>query len=103
MNITCPNCQETVHTKSIKTVKKNGINLEKKCPFCGNWFHLKTSLTLVKTLGLSLLLIASLLNIFTIKSEFSLIFSCIGFIGIVISLLVTFWGKQESIDISNRN
>ncbi|MCW1720127.1 hypothetical protein OIZ54_15400 [Pseudoalteromonas sp. A3] len=52
---------------------------------------------IIKAAGISLLLITSLLNIFSIKSEYSLVFSTVGFVGIFIAMLITFFGKYESI------
>ncbi|MBE0378708.1 hypothetical protein PPRY_a1221 [Pseudoalteromonas prydzensis ACAM 620] len=55
------------------------------------------TLTIIKIIGVFLLLITSLLNIFNIKSEFSLFFSSIGFVGILVSVIITFFGKNEAI------
>ncbi|MDC9501409.1 MULTISPECIES: hypothetical protein [unclassified Pseudoalteromonas] len=52
---------------------------------------------IIKAAGISLLLITSLLNIFSIKSEYSLVFSTVGFVGIFIAMLITFFGKYEAI------
>lgn len=68
MITTCPNCQEKINTKNIKATQKKGIHLEKKCPFCETWFRLKAPLAVIKTIGLSSLLITSLLNMLLLLS-----------------------------------
>ena len=94
MNVACPNCKSKVDSKDIK---KKGIFIEKQCPSCQAWFCLNKTQTLVKTAGISLLLIASLLNIFNIKNEYSLIFSSIGFVGVLLAIIITFFGKYETV------
>ena len=101
MKTTCPHCQELVDNKKIKVIHKNGIYLDKECPSCNNWFRLKSPLAFLKTAGISLLLITSLLNIFNVKSEFSLLFSSIGFVGIFVSVLVIFFGQYEKFNKPN--
>ena len=95
MKKTCPNCQQQINTKKISMQQKNGIHLDSQCPSCDTWFRLKFPLAILKMLGILLLLLTSLLNIFTIKSEFSLLFSMVGFIGIFIALLISFFGANE--------
>lgn len=98
VKVTCPNCQEIMSTKEIKNINANGIYVAKQCPRCDSWFSLSKRLTLIKTLGISLLLLSSLLNIFNIKSEYSIVFSSIGFAGVLVALLITFLGKNEKVD-----
>ena len=100
MKVTCPNCVEKFNPKDIKNINKNSIYVEKQCPSCNTWFSLNKRLTIIKTLGISLLLITSLLNIFGIMSEYSVVFSSIGFVGVLIALLITFLGKNEKVDKS---
>ena len=95
MKVTCPGCQAKINVKDIKHIKKKGLHVEKQCPSCQVWFSLNTTLSFVKMLGVSLLLITSLLNLSGTKSEYSLLFSSLGFVGIVIALLITFFGKNE--------
>ncbi len=38
-----------------------------------------------------------MLNIFNIKAEYSLAFSVIGFIGIFVALIITFFGKYDAV------
>ncbi|WP_248442088.1 hypothetical protein [Pseudoalteromonas sp. 1CM17D] len=52
---------------------------------------------IIKAAGILLLLITSLLNIFSIQSEYSLVFSTVGFVGIFIAMIITFFGKHEAI------
>lgn len=101
MKTTCPNCQEKINHKEIKNIKKNSIYLEKQCPSCDAWFSLSKRLTIIKTIGISLLLITSLLNIFDIMVEYSAVFSSIGFAGVLVALLITFFGKNEKVDKPN--
>ncbi|WP_409439199.1 hypothetical protein [Psychromonas sp. GE-S-Ul-11] len=98
MKVTCPHCQEKISLKDIKSINKNSIYVEKQCPSCDGWFSLNKRLTKIKTLGMTLLLITSLLNIFGIKSEFSIVFSSIGLVGVLVALLITFIGKNEKVD-----
>ena len=97
MNVACPNCKSKVDSKDIKNINKKSIFIEKQCPSCQAWFCLNKTQTLVKTAGISLLLIASLLNIFNIKNEYSLIFSSIGFVGVLLAIIITFFGKYETV------
>lgn len=101
MKITCPNCQEKINPKEIKNIKKSSIYVEKQCPGCDTWFSLSKRLTIIKTIGILLLLITSLLNIFNIMSEYSAVFSSVGFAGVLVALLITFLGKNEKIDKPN--
>jgi len=98
VKVTCPYCQEKLTPKAIKNINKNGIYVAKQCPSCDSWFSLSKPLTILKTLGISLLLLTSLLNMFDIKSEYNLIFSGIGFAGILVAILITFLGKNEKVD-----
>lgn len=95
MKTTCPHCQTTMDARKIKELRKNGLHLEKQCPHCQHWFRLMPQLMLLKTFGILLLLIGSLLNILEIKSEFSTLFSLIGFIGVLVAVVITFKGKQQ--------
>jgi len=52
---------------------------------------------IIKIIGIFLLLITSLLNIFNIKSEYSLVFSSIGLVGILMAIIITFFGQNEAI------
>ncbi|WP_024612703.1 hypothetical protein [Pseudoalteromonas sp. TB64] len=97
MKVACPNCKSKVDSKDIKNINKKGIFIEKQCPSCQAWFCLNKAQTLVKAAGISLLLITSLLNIFNIKSEYSLVFSSVGFVGILIAIIITFFGKHETV------
>lgn len=97
MKLTCPNCKTKIATKDIKKVNKNSLFIENQCPSCHAWFCLNKTLTILKIVGISLLLITSLLNIFNIKTEYSLAFSVIGFIGIFIALIITFFGKYDAV------
>lgn len=90
MKSTCPHCKNKIATKDIKNINKSSIFIKKQCPYCQEWFCLNKTLTIIKVVGISLLLITSLLNIFNIKSEYAVIFSTIGFVGIFITLVITF-------------
>ena len=98
MKTTCPNCQKTMDNSSIKVLRKNGLHLEKQCPHCQNWFRLIPLLMLLKTFGILLLLVGSMLNILTIKPEFSTLFSLIGFVGILVAVIITIKGKQQLLE-----
>lgn len=98
MKITCPNCQIAMQATEIKTVKKKGFHLDKQCPHCQGWFRLMPELLVLKTIGILCLLVASILNILTINSEFSTLFSLLGFIGILTALIITIKGKQQTIN-----
>ncbi|BED89486.1 hypothetical protein PspMM1_19540 [Pseudoalteromonas sp. MM1] len=97
MKPTCPSCQNKINNRDIKNTNKKGMLFEFECPYCQTWIHLNKTLGVLKTLGVSLLLITSLLNIFSIKSKYSSIFSTVGFAGIFIAMLITFFGKHEEI------
>ncbi|WP_025564750.1 hypothetical protein [Psychromonas sp. SP041] len=101
MKVTCPGCQAKINVKDIKNIKKKGIYVEKQCPSCHVWFSLNTTLAFAKMLGVSLLLVTSLLNLSGTKSEYSLLFSSLGFVGVVVALLVTFFGKNETVKKPN--
>ncbi|KPZ60964.1 MULTISPECIES: hypothetical protein [Pseudoalteromonas] len=97
MKPTCPSCQNKINNRDIKNTNKKGIFFEVECPSCQTWIRLNKTLEIIKAAGISLLLITSLLNIFSIKSEYSLVFSTVGFVGIFIAMLITFFGKHEEI------
>jgi len=98
VKVTCPHCQEKMSPKDIKSINKSSIYVEKQCPSCDGWFSLNKRLTKIKTLVMTLLLITSLLNIFGIKSEYSIVFSSIGLVGVLVALLITFIGENEKVD-----
>ncbi|WP_350606136.1 hypothetical protein [Pseudoalteromonas sp. MER144-MNA-CIBAN-0113] len=93
----CPNCKSNFAAKDINNINKNSIFIEKQCPSCNKWFCLNKTLTIIKIIGIFLLLITSLLNIFNIKSEYSPVFSSIGLVGILMAIIVTFFGKHETV------
>ena len=97
MKETCPNCKSNFAAKDIKNINKNSIFIEKQCPSCQTWFCSNKTLTIIKIIGIFLLLITSLLNIFNIKSQYSLIFSSAGFVGILVAIIITFFGQNEAI------
>ena len=97
MKPTCPSCQNKINSTDIKNTKKKGMFSEVECPYCQTWIRLNKTLEALKTLGVSLLLITSLLNIFNIQSEYSLVFSTVGFVGIFIAIIITFFGKHETV------
>ena len=97
MKPTCPSCQNKINSTDIKNINKNSIFIEKQCPSCQTWFCLNKTLTIIKIIGIFLLLITSLLNIFNIKSEYSLVFSSIGLVGILMAIIITFFGKHETV------
>ncbi|PLT24511.1 hypothetical protein [Pseudoalteromonas sp. MelDa3] len=97
MKVACPNCKSKVDSKDIKNINKKGIFIKKQCPSCCEWFGLNKAQEVLKTAGILLLLITSLLNIFSIKSEHSLVFSTVGFVGIIIAIIITFFSKHETV------
>jgi len=97
MKPTCLSCHNKIKSTEIKNTNKKGILFEVECPYCQTWIRLNKTLEVLKTLGVSLLLITSLLNIFNIQSEYSLVFSTVGFVGIFIAMIITFFGKHEAI------
>ena len=97
MKQTCPHCQEKFNIKEIKQINKGSIYAEKQCPSCQAWFCLNKKLTLIKITGITLLLLTSILNILNIYSEYQLIFSTVGFVGIFAALLIIFFGKNEKV------
>ena len=97
MKIACPICKEKVNPKDIKNTHKNSIYVEKQCPHCDGWFSLNKAQTIIKILGILLLLSTSLLNILNIKTEYNLVFSSIGLVGIAIAVLITFFGKHDKV------
>ncbi|KTF11866.1 hypothetical protein Q4540_14175 [Pseudoalteromonas carrageenovora] len=97
MKPTCPSCHNKIKSTEIKNTNKKGIFFEVECPSCRTWVRLNKTQEIIKAAGISLLLITSLLNIFSIKSEYSLVFSTVGFAGIFIAMLITLFGKHEAI------
>jgi len=95
MKPTCPCCHNKFKSTEIKNTNKKGIFFEVECPSCRTWVRLNKTQEIIKAAGISLLLITSLLNIFSIKSEYSLVFSTVGFVGIFIAMLITFFSKHE--------
>ncbi|MBE0459269.1 MAG: hypothetical protein ACTJIB_16810 [Pseudoalteromonas prydzensis] len=101
MKLTCPHCQEKFNSKDIKQMNKSSIYAEKQCPSCLAWFCQNKKLTLIKITGISLLLLTSVLNILNIYSEYQLVFSTVGFVGIFVALIITFFGKNEKVGQPN--
>lgn len=97
MKHTCPSCHNKIKSTDIKNTNKKGIFFEVECPSCQTWIRLNKTQEIIKAAGISLLLITSLLNIFSIKSEYSSIFSTVGFVGIFIAMIITFFGKHETV------
>lgn len=103
MKLTCPNCKTIIATKDIKKVNTNSLFIGNQCPSCQAWFCLNKTQTILKISGIFLLLITSLLNIFNIKAEYSLAFSVIGFMGIFVALIITFFGKYDAVKNKKSN
>lgn len=97
MKPTCPSCHNKIKSTEIKNTNKKGIFFEAECPYCQTWIRLNKTQEIIKAAGILLLLITSLLNIFSIQSEYSLVFSTVGFVGIFIAMIITFFGKHEAI------
>ena len=97
MKPTCPCCHHKIKSTEIKNTNKKGIFFEVECPYCQTWIRLNKTQEIIKAAGILLLLITSLQNIFSIQSEYSLVFSTVGFVGIFIAMIITFFGKHEAI------
>lgn len=101
MKFTCPNCKIKVSKKEIKNINKKSIHIEKQCPACKEWFCLNKNLMYIKTFAIFLLLITSLLNIFSFKSEYSIIFSIVGLAAIFVALMIAIFGKSNVVEIKD--
>jgi hypothetical protein len=97
MKIKCPHCQVELNAKKIPVTVPQGIHIQKQCPSCQAWFRLKPLHTKLKITGILLLLVTSLSNFMVTNSEAYFLLSGIGFVGILVALLVTFFGQQEMI------
>jgi len=99
MKVTCPHCQVKTHAKKFPVVIPQGIHIQRQCPACQAWFQLKPVQNKLKIMGTLLLLVTSLSNFMVSDSDFRLLLSAIGFVGITISLVITFYGQQEKIPV----
>ena len=97
MKVKCPHCQVKTDVKKIQKSVPQGIHIQRECSSCQNWFRLNALQNKLKIAGILLLLVTSLSNFVITDTEVKILFSAIGFIGIFIACVVTFFGQQEKI------
>jgi len=97
MKVKCPHCQVKTDVKMIQKSVPQGIHIQRECPSCQKWFRLKALQNKLKIAGILLLLVTSLSNFVITDSEVKILLSAIGFVGIFIAFVVTFFGQQEKI------
>ncbi|TEW49009.1 hypothetical protein [Psychromonas algicola] len=97
MKVTCPHCQVNLDVKKIPVTIPQGIHIQRQCTSCQAWFRLKPLQNKLKIVGIVLLLMTSLCNFMVTDSNTYLLLSATGFVGILMALIITFYGQQEKI------
>ena len=95
MKINCPSCAASYKTAEITQTRSTTRRVEHQCPNCSNWLRPAPRMMTVKTTGLIILLVFSLLNFIVSDIEIRLLFSATGFVGACIAAFGLFMGKYE--------
>jgi hypothetical protein len=95
MKINCPACQASINNMDIKERRRSGLFRQAQCPECHTWLRMNPVMESIKTTGLLVLLISSVLNILRIFPDFERELSIAGVIGVSFALFAVLKGKQE--------
>jgi len=97
MKFDCPACQKNINNMDIKERRRKGIFKQAQCPECNAWLRMNPMMESIKTVGLLVLLVASLLNIFKVMPALGTELSIAGVIGVSLALFVTLTAKMEKV------
>jgi hypothetical protein len=97
MKIDCPTCQASINNMDIKERRRSGLFKHAKCPKCNAWLRMNPVMESIKTTGLLLLLVSSLLNIFRVIPSLEIQLSIAGVIGVSLALIATLTAKMEKV------
>ena len=85
----CPDCGKTI--KAVKITEKQtkyGMLQKFRCPDCGAWLSLKTGPTIIKSIGLVLTILGSVVGMLQ-PAPNNIVFAGIAFCGAVLALIAT--------------
>jgi hypothetical protein len=97
MKIDCPACQTSINNMDIKERRRSGLFKQAKCPKCNAWLRMNPVMEGIKTAGLLLLLVSSLLNVFRVIPSLEIQLSIAGVIGVSLALIATLTAKMEKV------
>ena len=98
MKFNCQSCHKDINNMDIKSRRREGLALKKQCPQCNTWLQLNPKIDALKTIGLTILLTASLLNIFRLFPAFEIELSIVSIAGISLAFFAFLAGKLEIVD-----
>ncbi len=93
MKYDCPSCHKDINNMEIKGRRREGLVLKKQCPHCNTWLRLNPIMDALKTGGLIVLLVSSILNISKVMPAFEIELSIAGLIGVSLALFSALTGK----------
>ena len=85
----CPNCGQAI--KAVKITEKQtkfGMLEKFRCPNCNAWLSLKSGLLILKSIGLILVILGSVLGMFQSPAN-NIVFAGVAFFGAVLALVAT--------------
>jgi hypothetical protein len=97
MKIDCPACQASINNMDIKERRRSGLFKQAKCPKCNAWLRMNPVMESIKTTGLLLLLVSSLLNVFRVIPALEIQLSIAGLVGVSLALIATLTSKMEKV------
>ncbi|MGK0248443.1 MAG: hypothetical protein ACI910_001174 [Oleispira sp.] len=97
MKIDCPACQASINNMDIKERRRSGLFKQAKCPKCNAWLRMNPVMESIKTAGLLVLLVSSLLNVFRVIPALETPLSIAAIIGVSVALIATLTAKMEKV------
>ncbi|MFT6190541.1 MAG: hypothetical protein ACJAZ6_002381 [Oleispira sp.] len=97
MKFDCPACQKNINNMDIKERRRKGIFKQAQCPECNAWLRMNPMMESIKTAGLLVLLVSSLLNVFRVMPALEAQLSIAAIIGVSLALIVTLTAKMEKV------
>ena len=95
MKFDCPSCQATINNMDVKARRRQGLFQNIQCPKCDAWLRMNPKMDALKTGGLVVLLISSILNVSKVIPAFEIELSIAGLIGVSLALFSVLKGKRE--------
>ncbi len=79
----------------VKARRRQGLFQNIQCPKCDTWLRMNPKMDALKTGGLVVLLISSILNVSKVIPAFEIELSIAGLIGVSLALFSVLKGKRE--------
>jgi len=79
----------------VKTRRRQGLINQVQCPKCDSWLRLNPKTEAIKMVGLTALLVTSLLNIFLVFPKYEHELSIVGIVGVSLALFAFLKGKRS--------